>query len=77
LPILLNISVLPFIEKNIYRSIVINPKIDAGKNAIYAFSAQAIPVDSYFIASTYNERSYSLPSLGNVPSKLKTENSDC
>ena len=35
--ILLNIFVLPFIGKNIYRSIVINPKSDVGKDAIYEF----------------------------------------
>ena len=37
LTILLNIFVLPFIGKNIYRSIVINPKSDVGKDAIYEF----------------------------------------
>lgn len=35
--ILLNIFVIPFIGKNIYRSIVINPKSDVGKDAIYEF----------------------------------------
>ena len=35
--ILLNIFVLPFIGKNIYRSIVINQKSDVGKDAIYDF----------------------------------------
>jgi hypothetical protein len=37
LTFLLNIFVLPYIGKNIYRSIVINPKSDVGKDAVYEF----------------------------------------